>query len=264
MLMILRSYFDGGNKADSRQYEVLSLAVVSAKSDDWGPFERDWSEMLKRHHAKYLHTTDAVSRENDFDGWTETEVDSFLRDCARIATKYFIRLTTVYDPGQFGIYCHTSSVVLRDFVEFAKNNPEQSQNADEGLFRQAVGNTLRWAKEQAYCDEIRCLFDQGEPFYGFLVNVLQSKQASKDAWLLKTIKSHTESDSRDVPALQLADLFAWVECHWNDDWNPTWKKSLMRLPVFRERCNKSNLNNINHDHEAAWTTWNIPKRASTK
>jgi hypothetical protein len=264
MLVILRSFFDGGNKADSRMYENLCLAAVSATADEWGPFERDWREMLRRHHADYLHTTDAVSRENDFDGWKEDEVDSFLRDCARIATRHSVRLSTDYDPGQFGVYAFTVSIVLKDFVDFARNNPTLSQDANEGLIRQAIGDALVWGKDKASCDEIHCFFDQGEPFYGYLVNILESKRASKDAWLLKTIKSRTETSSREAPALQLADLFAWVECHWNDHWNPKWKQAIMRLPIWKERYDKSNLHDINHEHQAAWKTWKIPKRAATK
>jgi hypothetical protein len=167
MLVILRSFFDGGNKADSRVYGNLSLAAVSATVDEWGPFERDWGEMLRGHHADYLHTTDAVSRKNDFDGWTKDEVDSFLRDCARITAKHSIRLSREYYPDQFGIYAFTASITLKDFVEFAKNNPSLSQDANEGLIRQAIGNTLLWSKDKASCDEMHCFFDQGERFYGY-------------------------------------------------------------------------------------------------
>jgi len=38
-LVVLKSYFDAGNKADSREYDVLFLAALSATEDEWGPFE---------------------------------------------------------------------------------------------------------------------------------------------------------------------------------------------------------------------------------
>ncbi len=94
LLVVLKSYFDGGNKADSSEYDVLSLAVGSGTSDEWGPFETDWREMLTRHHADYLHTTDAVARVNQYDDWTQDEADSFLRDCTRIVEKHFLRLNS--------------------------------------------------------------------------------------------------------------------------------------------------------------------------
>lgn len=262
--MVLKSYFDAGNKADSREYDVLSLAVVSATADEWGPFERDWYEMLRRHHADYLHTTDAVARVNHYEGWSEKEADSFLRDGVRIAIKHFIRLATEYDPGQFGIYCFIVSIVLRDFVELAHRNPEQPKDANEGCFRQAIGDTLKWSADKAACNEVHCVFDQGEPFYGYLVNLLESKRAKNDALLLNMITKSTRADSRREPALQLADLFAWVQSHKHGDWSPKWKKALLRLPIWWEHYDRSNLHDINRAHQAAWETWKIPKRAATK
>jgi hypothetical protein len=265
LFVILKSYFDGGNQADSREYDVISLAVGSGSSDEWTPFERDWREMLIRHHAGYLHTTDAVARVNQYAGWTEDKADSFLRDCARIVEKHFIRLNTEYGPGQFGLYCFVVSINLQDFVKHCEANPEASKNANEGCFRQAIGDVLLWSQDQAAaCEEIHCFFDQGEPFYGYLVNLMNSKQAKKDAWLLNKITSRTEANSRQVPALQFADLFAWVESHRDEPWNPDWKKRILRLPYWRERIDVNNLHDVNLAHRAAWNTWNIPKRAATK
>jgi len=264
LLVVLKSYFDAGNKADSQEYDVLSLAVVSATTDEWGPFETDWREMLLRHHADYLHTTDAISRENDFEGWTEDEVDSLLRDCARIASKHFIRLNSEYSPGRFGIYCFVVSIVLQDFVEVAKSNPEVPSDANQGCFRQAIGDTLQWATDKAACNEVHCFFDRGEPFYGYLVNLLESKKAKRDAWLLNAITAYTQAVSRKVPALQLADLLAWVQSHKREGWNPTWKQSLLRLPIWWEHYDSSNLHDINRAHQARWSTWKIPRRAATR
>jgi hypothetical protein len=262
--VVLKSYFDGGNKADSREYDVVSLAVGSGSSDEWDPFERDWREMLKRHHADYLHTTDAVARVNHYEGWAEDEVDSFLRDCTRIIERHFIRLNTEYGPGQFGLYCFVVSINLKDFVSNREVDPEAPKDANEGCFRQAIGDLLLWASNQANCEQVHCFFDQGEPFYGYLVNLLESKRAKTSAWLLNRITSRTEANSRHVPALQFADLFAWVESHRDQPWNPDWKKRISRLPYWRERIDANNMHNVNHAHRAAWNTWKIPRRAATK
>lgn len=261
--MILRSYFDAGNQANSRQYDVVSLAVSSATTDEWGPFETDWRDMLKRHHVDYLHTTDAVARVNLYTGWSETKADSFLRDCVRIASKHFIRMPTEYDPGQFGLYCFVVSIDLKDFVTHAQGNPAALNDANEGCFRQAIADTIQWATDKAACDEVHCFFDQGEPFFGFLVNLLNSKQAKKEAWRLNMVTAKAKADSRHVPALQFSDLFAWVESHKNDSWNPEWKRKLLLLPYWREWIDKNNLHQV-HPGNAAWRTWKIPKRAATK
>ena len=134
LMLVLRSYFDAGSEADSREYDVLSLAVASGTAAEWGPFERDWREMLVRHHAKYLHTTDAVARVNHYEGWTEDEADSFLRDCARIISRHFIRLRTEYDHGEFGLQLFVVSIDLKDFVSHAQSNPGTVNDANEGCF----------------------------------------------------------------------------------------------------------------------------------
>jgi hypothetical protein len=61
LFVVVKSYFDGGNQANSRQYDVLSLAVMSGTKDEWTPFENDWNAVLLKHHAAYLYTTDAMS-----------------------------------------------------------------------------------------------------------------------------------------------------------------------------------------------------------
>jgi hypothetical protein len=258
LIVLLRSYFDGGNQADSTQYDFVSLAAASGTEDEWKPFERDWREMLLRHHAVYLHTTDAVSRVNDFKGWTEDEVDSFLRDATRIIEKHFIRLNTEYVAGKFGLFCFVVTIDLKDFVQRAKDNPGHSlvaTNANEACIRQAIGDVLGWGIHKAYCDQIHCIFDQGEPFYGYLVAMLNSKQARKDSEWLNKIVARTEADSRITPALQMADIFAWVESHKKDDWNPTWKQRILRLPYWREWWDKTNLHDVNVAHQAAWLRW---------
>jgi len=63
---LLKSYFDGANKADSTQYKVVTLASISGTKYDWAPFEREWRQTLKRHKAPCLHLTDAISFYNYF------------------------------------------------------------------------------------------------------------------------------------------------------------------------------------------------------
>jgi hypothetical protein len=96
------------------------------------------------------------------------------------------------------------------------------------------------------------------------VNLLQSKQALKDSWLLNKITRRTETDSRLTPALQFADLFAWVESHKNDSWNPTWKQTILWLPYRWQWVDASNLHKVNHPNQAMWKTWKVPRRAATK
>jgi hypothetical protein len=59
--VVLKSYFDGGNQADSSQYDRVTLATACGTSDQWDMFESAWNEVLQKHNASFLHTTEAVS-----------------------------------------------------------------------------------------------------------------------------------------------------------------------------------------------------------
>ena len=204
--MVLKSFFDAGNKDESAQYDVLSLAVISGTGSDWLPFEREWKKALKKHKAAYLHTTDAVARQGIYKGWTVRQRDAFLTDLVRISGHHAARATFGDATGRYGIFCVIISIVLKDFIAYAKVNPIASKNANEACLRQALGEVLLWSENQAKCEDIHLFFDQGEPFYGFLVHLLQTKRALQRAPLLRKIAFRGEADSKRTPALQYADF----------------------------------------------------------
>ncbi len=262
--MVLKSYFDGGNQADSQEYDVLSLAVMSGAQDLWIPFENDWNKVLLNHHAAYLHTTDAVARVGIYEGWTEPQRDRFLADCVRIAARHSARPNIANIRGKYGLFYAVVSFVLIDFVEFAKQHPEAPNNVNESCLRQALAEVLPWSFEQAACDQCHFFFDQGEPFYGHLKQLLESKKALKDATALRRISHYSESNMRCVPALQLADLYAWGQSHRHSKWKPDWLQSLLKTWFLWQWIDKTNLQQSDHKDQAIWSTWNLPKRARTR
>jgi hypothetical protein len=261
--VVLRTYFDAGNKADSAQYDILSLALIAGTAGLWKPFERDWKRALRRHKAAYLHTTDAVARKGIYKGWTEPQRDSFLLDLSRIGGKHGARATIGQVEGKYGLYCFVISIVLKDFIECAKSNPKASKNAEEACFRQSLWEILTWSEEQAASEECHCFFDRGEPFYGHLVHMLESKKALRGSPLLRKVTVRREADSRRTPALQLADLYAWCQSHRNAEWQPKWQKKLLNTHFRWNWIDKTNVNDINEDHQNEFLAWNLPKRKPT-
>ena len=51
--MVLKSFFDAGNQADSTQYDVVSLASVSGTSEQWRPFDEIGRPRSKSTMASY-------------------------------------------------------------------------------------------------------------------------------------------------------------------------------------------------------------------
>jgi hypothetical protein len=266
LLMVLKSYFDGGNQADSTQYDVVALASVSGTVSEWKPFERDWKGILKKHKVAYLHTTDAVARRGIYRGWDEKQRDAFLLDCVRVAGKHGARATIGEVPGKWGLFPTVAAFVLKDFNEHREENPDLPQNANEACLRQVLGEVLLWSQNQAACEHIHCFFDQGEPFYGVLCHLLQNKRALKDAVYLQKITSRTEADMRITPALQMADLYAWCVSHRLSAWKPKWQIKLLKTHWLGQWFDKSTLvaSNIRPDQQAIYKSWNLPKRKPTR
>jgi hypothetical protein len=262
--VILKSYFDGANQGDSRIYDVLSLAAISGTKDEWIPFEKAWEKVTTKHKVLYLHTTDAVARKGIYKGWSESERDAFLRDCVRVACKHCARVDLPDNPGKFGLFCYVVSIVLKDFVARAKSHPGAPTNVNESCLREALGETLLWSQNQARCEHRHFFFDRGEPFHGHLDQILQSKKALKDAFLLQKISHTTESDMKRFPGLQLADLYAWCASHRNHEWNPTWKRKLLSSHYRWNWIDKTNIHDVNHAHQRNFLSWKLPSRSATK
>jgi hypothetical protein len=264
LIVILKSYFDAGNKADSSQFDVVSLAVVSATKDEWIPFEIAWRKMLKKHRLDYLHTTDAVAGQGIYKNLKAEEREYFLRDCVKIAAKYSARATIDSVPGKFGIFCFVVSIVLKDFIAEYKKNPLAGDNADQALFRQALGEVLLWSENQAACDTCHFFFDQGEPYYGHLRHLLDNKKAKEQAYLLNKVVQRSEANSRFFPPLQLADLYAWAQSRRNQKNQKTWQKKLLNTHFRWQWFDSKNVSDVNKAHQLAFRSWNLPKRAATK
>lgn len=264
LLVVLKSYFDGGNQGDSRRYDVMSLAVASGTIKQWRAFEKDWKKNLEKHGVASLHTTDAVARQDAYKGWDETKSDKFLGDCVKIAAKHHARQKHGDVQGRFGIFCYAIGVVLKDFVAAAKTNALLAKNVNESCMRQALLEVAEWSENQAACDECHFIFDQGEPFFGHLQQICQSKQANRDAAFLQKITSRSEADSRATPALQLADLFAWGISHRLQSNKKKWHKKLLGIHLVWQWIDESNVHDIDSEQQEAFRKWNLPIRTATK
>lgn len=262
-LVVLKSYFDGGNQADSSQYDVLSLAAVSGTQDIWEPFEEDWNKMLKDHGAAYLHTTDAIAKKRIYEGWEDEDVDKFLIDCVKVAGAHSARPNIGDMAGRYGLFYFVVSFVLKDFVAFTERDVEVPSNVNEVCLRQALAQILPWSFEQAACEHCHFFFDQGETFYGHLCQLLQRKKARIDATALNRIVHKTESDMRCVPALQLADLYAWGQSHRKSVFK-SWHEELLRTWFLWEWIDQTNLHMVDRIEQATWSSWKLPKRKATK
>jgi hypothetical protein len=121
-----------------------------------------------------------------------------------------------------------------------------------------------WGQQQAACDEYFLFFDQGEPFYGYVRNLCESKKAKQDAGLIKRITQTSEINMRRVPAMQLADLYAWAVSHGPDKEKPEWHEKFYKLPRSGEYHDRTTMTHENLIDPELWKSWKIPPRKPTR
>jgi len=230
--VVLKSYFDGSNQADSSQYDRISIAAVCGTGKQWKRFDRDWNKVLYRHRAGYLHTTDAVSLRNDFKkekGWTVRRVDSFIGDCVGVIERHMMIPDGVLGKRpKEGLYPVTLTILFDDWVRAVKTLPDLPNSIEELCATESLGFVLRWGKHIG-TKKYELHFDRGEKFYGHIHDRWTHPKAKKDIELMKDVISVDEAISTHVPALQMADLFAWCINHVNKE-TREWHIRMHRLP----------------------------------
>jgi hypothetical protein len=265
--VILKSYFDGGNQADSPDYSHACIAVVSGSPTQWQRFNTAWNKVLYKHDAEFLHTTDAVSLRNEFsidNGWNKNSVDAFILDCVRVIEKHI-----EISPGnpnhpipRKGLYPVTLLIPLADWLKARQERPDLANRVAEIFASESLGfcfkrgHSLGVKRYQLY-------FDRGEPFYGYVYDRYNSPKARKAMPLLESIAHIGESDMRDAPALQMADLFAWCVNH-NHQVVRDWHAGIHYLPWHSLHLDYARLINPHPKAIEMTRAFNLPKRKTTE
>jgi hypothetical protein len=148
--VVLTSYFDGGNHADSTVHDVLTLAAVTGTKEQWQPLERAWSRLMKESGVNTaFHTTDLVSLSGPFSrrkGWNESRRDKLLERCVSIIEPRIANKITPTCPGRIGLFPFTVTVPLADHKQARSENPDIPVNANAVCAIQALGECLRWGR----------------------------------------------------------------------------------------------------------------------
>ena len=170
--MILKSYFDGGNQADSRQYDRVTLATACGTNVQWRPFEEEWKGVLKRHNAPFLHTTAAVSLKNEFsskEGWSRTTVDAFILDCVRVVEKHIAIPDKVQGMApRPGLLVATLSIRMKDFLRARETDPETvAPTVTEICASESLAFCFKWGRMiGAHCGSFISVEDDPGTMFG--------------------------------------------------------------------------------------------------
>lgn len=266
--MILECFFDGGNQSDSRIYDYVSLAVVAGTFREWKPFNREWKRNLIRHGAPWLHTTDAVTGNYPYSkdkGWNRKKIDSFLLSCVKIVNKHIARPLHDDYLGKAGILPYVVTINLKDYVQALSEAEGVPNSANEVLALDTVNACMSFGKDYIGANKFRLVYDQNEPFRGHIVDRRKSQRALKAYPVLEEIVEIKEDDSRLVPALQVADLFAYCYSHKRDAGSkPKWEEKVLKIPLNEGYGDKSRLMKPIPKTVEVVRSLKLPKRAKTR
>ena len=263
LLVAFKAYFDGGNQADTRLYDTITLAAVSATSSLWGAFEKDWAVILEKHGAKFLHTTDAIAGQGPYAQWGRSQVNEFVGDCVSVIEKH----ATTRADDQFvykGLRPAAVTVFLKDFKKASAEVPGLGAVEELCMIHATAGCTA-WGINMG-CLKVHFYFDQNERFYGHLLDRLRNKKARAARPELENhVVHHGVSDMRSVPGLQAADLFAWSINHmYKYGIKPGWHERLLAIDRDEESFDYERLIQPNMKNLETVRSWGLPPRSKPR
>jgi hypothetical protein len=261
--VILRSYFDGGNQADSTLYDVVTLAALSGTKEQWEPIETAWRMVLARYNVGWLHTTDAVALNDPYsrnNGWDASKRDRFINECFSAADPFFVRRIRGKRPYRHGVYPCTVSVLLKDHKRARSERDGVPKDANEICAVDATYRCLEWGEDIMGADFFHFTFDQGEPFRGHAEDRRRNKNARKEFPSLGRISSIKEGDMRSCLPLQLADLFAWSVSHKKKKPYFSWQRRVLAVHRMDDWLEYRHLINPVKRAVDLVEQWRLPRR----
>jgi hypothetical protein len=263
--VVLKAFFDGGNEADSTQYDVVTLASVSGTIDLWKAFERDWRAILTKHGAAWLHTTDLVAGNSPYanrDGWSEPKRTAFISACISVIDKHIV----IQKPTmrRRGLVPYAVTIYLKDYLRARADNREVPRTLTELLSTQVVYRCLDLGYRME-TDFFHLFFDQGEPYMGHIMDRKRKAAARKQIPMLEKIIQIGEIDMRKTPGLQMADVFAWCASHRDIRPRPRWQNVILNHhKVFDERFRYEQIVTIQPGITDLVNSWGLPRRKPTR
>jgi len=268
--VVLKSYFDGGNQADSRQYDRISLAAICGIPEQWTRFEPEWGKIISSHGASFLHTTNAIGLQKEFsveNGWADDKVDALINECVGSIESHIcvpaegqVPLGLPFSPNitKQGLMPVTLTIPFADYERARKVVPRLLNNITELCTSEVLGFCFQWGR-LIRSEWYELFFDQGEPFYGHVYDRRHNKKSKKAITPMEKVCALAEVDMRCSPALQVADLFAWCINH-NNDVRREWHARLNKLPWGSTILDYDHLVNPTPGALERTTAWNLPPR----
>lgn len=212
MALDLECYFDGGNQADSRQYDYVTLSVISGIPRQWRKLEQEWLSKLKKHNLTSLHATEHKNRPDVMEDFAATTHEHTFRR----------------SPFRHGLYPFSVTIPLADFIRAREANPQVPQDAPDVLLREALYRCIEWGRNRIGARKYHLIFDQSEPYRGYVCDFKHNRKATREYPILERC-AIIEDDMREWPGLQMADLFAFSHGNIKTQNGKKWHQMVMGI-----------------------------------
>jgi hypothetical protein len=261
--MLIKSYFDGSNKPDRDQYTNVTLVTLSGMLHEWRSFEGLWLRTLAKHGVGYLHTTDAVSLQNQFsrqNGWDRGRVSGLLLDCAKVLRSKCATQVGAHIP-RLGLRPCAIRIDLEDYLHAQEQIGNAMPVVTDIMAQQAIGYCGAWWQFRGghFLDAV---FDSNEPYRAHILDRLRRSIAAPNFQLSNRLTCK-EASMKDTPALQACDLIAWSVSHWEHVKNE-WHRLVLDLPRDGDHFDCERLLKMNPAALFEIDCYKLPPRASLR
>ncbi len=159
------------------------------------------------------------------------------------------------------------TIVLTDFLRARQDNPLVPKDATAILSTQAVHRCLNMGYD-AKADFYHLFVDRNERYGGHMLDRMQNKRARRHLQehllIMDRIDITLAGDMRLMPALQMADLFAWCVSHKNKKPQHAWQREMLKYKWADEWLEYDTLIKILPGVPELVESWNLPARKPTR
>jgi hypothetical protein len=189
-MVVMVSYYDASEIGDQ-----LAIGGLLFRKKNVREFERQWSEMLRRHRIEYFHMTDCNAGEGPFRGKSQDECDS----CAREAIKILLR------HAEKGVIF---SVAKRDFAEIVGKNGFMPNPFTLGAWY-SLFHIRHYARDKDPNCRMTYVFEAGDTHQGDAENLLRAIAQQPHRARSFHYERHKFLGKKASLATQAADILAW-------------------------------------------------------
>jgi len=215
---VIRTYIDDSWSAEDDN--ILLLAGYAQKVPVWAAFSDAWkAELSKEPAIEYCKMSEAESRKEQFEGWSERKRDKKLADLARVIVEY--------DP--WSIECFVSQKQYKEILEpviaYDLRGPYMP------CFHGIIVSLARYHASTGITLPTDFIFDEQGKIGAEAVLWYEEIKANQKPEIRALMGSTPEfKDDKKVLPLQAADMIAWHLRRRKENHNARENREVMEIP----------------------------------